>query len=181
MKMAMDGLDQPVDYINTHGTSTPIGDTKELEALRQVFEARNRIPAFNSTKSLTGHALGAAGAHEAIYSLLMMENDFICVSANIDELDPAADDMPIVLERQDDAGSAACSPTASASAAPTRRWSSSASTGSSDIQAPPPPPRLDLNGMAKGSVFFLSASVPRCLCGSPSTRPPPFSAGGCRL
>ena len=104
MKMAMDGLDQPVDYINTHGTSTPIGDTKELEALRQVFEARNRIPAFNSTKSLTGHALGAAGAHEAIYSLLMMENDFICVSANIDELDPAADDMPIVLERQDDAG-----------------------------------------------------------------------------
>ena len=104
MKMAMDGLDQPVDYINTHGTSTPIGDTKELEALRQVFEACNRIPAFNSTKSLTGHALGAAGAHEAIYSLLMMENDFICVSANIDELDPAADDMPIVLERQDDAG-----------------------------------------------------------------------------
>ena len=103
MQMAMDGLDQPVDYVNTHGTSTPVGDTKELEALRQVFETRNRIPAFNSTKSLTGHALGAAGAHEAIYSLLMMENDFVCASANVDELDPAADDMPIALERQDDA------------------------------------------------------------------------------
>ena len=103
MQMAMDGLDQPVDYVNTHGTSTPVGDTKELEALHQVFETRNRIPAFNSTKSLTGHALGAAGAHEAIYSLLMMENDFVCASANVDELDPAADDMPIALERQDDA------------------------------------------------------------------------------
>ena len=103
MRMAIDGIDQPVDYVNTHGTSTPVGDTKELEALREVFEARNRIPAFNSTKSLTGHALGAAGAHEAIYSLLMLENDFICISANIDELDPAAADMPIVLERQDNA------------------------------------------------------------------------------
>jgi len=103
MRMAMENLDQPVDYINTHGTSTPVGDTKELEALRQVFETRNRIPAFNSTKSLTGHALGAAGVHETIYSLLMMENNFLCISANVEELDPADADMPIVLERQDDA------------------------------------------------------------------------------
>jgi len=103
MRMAMEGLDQPVDYINTHGTSTPIGDTKELEALREVFQASNRIPPFNSTKSLTGHALGAAGVHETIYSLLMMENNFICASANVDELDPADTDMPIVRERQDDA------------------------------------------------------------------------------
>ena len=102
MRMAMDGLDQPVDYINTHGTSTPVGDVKELEALRDVFRTRNRIPAFNSTKSLTGHSLGAAGVHEAIFSLLMMEGGFICASANVDELDSAAEDMPIVLERQDD-------------------------------------------------------------------------------
>ena len=102
MKMAIDGLDQPVDYINTHGTSTPIGDVKELAAIREVFATRNRVPQFNSTKSLTGHPLGAAGVHEAIYSLLMMENDFICVSANIDELDEEADGMPIVLDRQDD-------------------------------------------------------------------------------
>jgi len=103
IKMAMETLDRPVDYINTHGTSTPVGDTKELEAIREVFGERNRIPLFNSTKSLTGHSLGAAGAQEVIYSLLMMENNFICASANVDELDPAADDMPIVLERKDDA------------------------------------------------------------------------------
>jgi 3-oxoacyl-[acyl-carrier-protein] synthase I len=102
MNMAMDSLDRPVDYINTHGTSTPVGDAKELEAIRGVFEKRNRIPWFNSTKSLTGHSLGAVGVQESIYSLLMMEERFICASANIDELDPAADDMPIVLERQDD-------------------------------------------------------------------------------
>ncbi len=102
MKMAIDGLDQPVDYINTHGTSTPIGDVKELAAIRDVFATRNRVPQFNSTKSLTGHPLGAAGVHEAIYCLLMMENDFICASANIDELDEEADGMPIVLDRQDD-------------------------------------------------------------------------------
>ncbi len=102
MKMAIDGLDQPVDYINTHGTSTPIGDVKELAAIRDVFATRNRVPQFNSTKSLTGHSLGAAGVHEAIYCLLMMENDFICASANIDELDEEADGMPIVLDRQDD-------------------------------------------------------------------------------
>ena len=102
MQMALDGIDHPVDYINTHGTSTPIGDAKELAAIREVFKTRNRIPQFNSTKSLSGHPLGAAGVHEAIYCLLMMENDFICASANIDELDEEADGMPIVLDRQDD-------------------------------------------------------------------------------
>ena len=101
MRMAIADLDRPVDYINTHGTSTPIGDLKELEAIREVFGGRNRVPAFTSTKSLSGHSLGAAGVHEAIYSLLMMAGGFISASANVDELDPAADDMPIVLERQD--------------------------------------------------------------------------------
>jgi len=103
MKMAMQGLDSPVDYINTHGTSTPIGDVTELQAIRDTFKDRNRIPFFSSTKSLTGHSLGATGVQETIYCLLMMENNFICASANVDELDPAAADMPIVLERQDNA------------------------------------------------------------------------------
>jgi 3-oxoacyl-[acyl-carrier-protein] synthase-1 len=103
MRMAMRDLDVPVDYINTHGTSTPIGDTKELEAIREAFADRDRIPFFSSTKSLTGHSLGATGAQEAIYCLLMMENNFICASANVDDLDPGAEGMPIVLERQDDA------------------------------------------------------------------------------
>ena len=102
LRMAIADLDRPVDYINTHGTSTPIGDLRELEAIREVFDGRDRVPAFASTKSLTGHSLGAAGVHEAIYSLLMMVGGFISASANIGELDPAADDMPIVLERQDD-------------------------------------------------------------------------------
>ena len=101
MALAMSTLDRSVDYINTHGTSTPVGDTKELEAIRVAFKDRNRIPFFNSTKSLTGHSLGAAGAQEAIYSLLMMNNGFICASANIENLDPAAADMPIVRERMD--------------------------------------------------------------------------------
>jgi len=103
MQLAIAELGQPIDYINTHGTSTPIGDVKELEAIREVFGSRNRVPAFSSTKSLTGHSLGATGVHEAIYSLLMMEGRFISASANVEELDPAAADMPIVLERQDDA------------------------------------------------------------------------------
>ena len=103
MRMAMRDLDVPVDYINTHGTSTPIGDTKELEAIREAFADRDRIPFFSSTKSLTGHSLGATGVQEAIYCLLMMENNFICASANVDDLDPGAEGMPIVLERQDDA------------------------------------------------------------------------------
>jgi 3-oxoacyl-[acyl-carrier-protein] synthase-1 len=103
MRMALATVDGPVDYINTHGTSTPIGDSKELTAIREAFADRNRIPAFNSTKSLTGHSLGAAGAQEAIYSLLMMQHDFICASANVDEPDEAVGDMPLVTERRDGA------------------------------------------------------------------------------
>jgi 3-oxoacyl-[acyl-carrier-protein] synthase-1 len=101
MRMALQTLDLPVDYINTHGTSTPAGDIKELEAIREAFKDRGRIPPFSSTKSLTGHSLGAAGVHEAIYSLLMMENNFIAASANVESLDPAAEGMPIALKRQD--------------------------------------------------------------------------------
>ncbi len=101
IKMAMADLDVPVDYINTHGTSTPVGDTQELKAIRKVFKDRNRIPSFSSTKSLTGHSQGATGVHEAIYSLLMMEHGFISASANVDDPDPELEDMPVVLERQD--------------------------------------------------------------------------------
>lgn len=101
MVNAMSTLDRPVDYINTHGTSTPVGDEKELGAIQVAFKDRNRIPYFNSTKSLTGHSLGAAGVQEAIYSLLMMDNNFICASANIENLEPAVGDMPIVRERMD--------------------------------------------------------------------------------
>lgn len=100
MNMALQGVES-VDYVNTHGTSTPVGDVKELAALRTVFGERNRIPAFNSTKSLTGHSLGATGAHEAIYTLLMMENNFISASANVENVDPEVGDMPLVTERQD--------------------------------------------------------------------------------
>ncbi len=103
MKLAMDTVDQPVDYINTHGTSTPVGDVKELDAIKEAFKDRNRVPHFNSTKSLTGHSLGAAGVQESIYSLLMMDNNFICESVNIEELEPAAIDMPVVRERMDNA------------------------------------------------------------------------------
>jgi 3-oxoacyl-[acyl-carrier-protein] synthase I len=102
MQMAMKDLDSPVDYINTHGTSTPIGDIKELEAIREVFKTHNRVPSFSSTKSLTGHSLGATGVQEAIYSLLMMENDFICASANVETPDDGVGDLPLVTERQDD-------------------------------------------------------------------------------
>jgi 3-oxoacyl-[acyl-carrier-protein] synthase I len=89
----------PVDYVNTHGTSTPIGDVVELRALREVFG--ERVPPISSTKSLTGHSLGAAGVHEAIYCLLMMQHNFVAASANIDELDPEAENMPIVRDRRD--------------------------------------------------------------------------------
>lgn len=99
MKRAIDGLNIPVGYINVHGTSTPVGDITELEAIREVFGAQ--VPAISSTKSLTGHSLGATGVHEAIYSLLMMENEFITASANIEDIDPGAADFPIVTERQD--------------------------------------------------------------------------------
>jgi len=99
MRMALKDVRPPVDYINPHATSTPIGDLKEIEAIREVFGAK--VPPIAATKSLTGHSLGAAGAHEAIYSLLMMNNGFICESANIATLDPAFADMPIVRERRD--------------------------------------------------------------------------------
>jgi len=100
MRQALAGLNVPVGYVNAHGTSTPIGDVKELEALREVFG--DSVPPISSTKSLTGHSLGAAGAQESIYSLLMMEHKFLAASAHIDEIDPAAADFPIILERQDD-------------------------------------------------------------------------------
>ncbi len=99
MRMALSGVKPPVDYINPHATSTPIGDVKEIEAIREVFG--DKCPAISATKSLTGHSLGAAGVHEAIYSLLMMNNGFICESANIENLDPAFADIPIVRERRD--------------------------------------------------------------------------------
>ena len=100
MQQAMATVDGDIDYINAHGTSTPVGDTKELEALRAVFGAGS-VPRVSSTKSLTGHALGAAGVNEAIYSLLMMEENFLSASANITRLDPGAEGIPIVRERQD--------------------------------------------------------------------------------
>jgi 3-oxoacyl-[acyl-carrier-protein] synthase I len=99
MRMALNGVKPPVDYVNPHATSTPVGDVKEIEALREVFG--DKCPPISATKSLTGHSLGAAGVQEAIYSLLMMKNGFICESANIENLDPAFADMPILRERRD--------------------------------------------------------------------------------
>ncbi len=98
MKLALEGVEGKIDYINTHGTSTPVGDVKELEAIREVFgeNGLKQSPAIASTKSLSGHALGAAGVNEAIYTLLMMENNFIAASANIETLDPAAEGLNIV-------------------------------------------------------------------------------------
>ncbi len=101
MRQALQGVDRPVDYLNPHGTSTPVGDQREMEAVRQVFG--DKVPYISSTKSLTGHSLGATGAQEAIYCLLMMQNRFICESANIEELDPAFADLPIVRKRIDNA------------------------------------------------------------------------------
>ncbi|HVV79873.1 MAG TPA: beta-ketoacyl-ACP synthase I [Pseudolabrys sp.] len=100
MKLALSTVKTPVDYINPHATSTPIGDIKEIEAIREVFGA-DKCPPIAATKSLSGHSLGAAGAQEAIYSLLMMQSGFICESANIEKLDPAMADMNIVRERRD--------------------------------------------------------------------------------
>jgi 3-oxoacyl-[acyl-carrier-protein] synthase-1 len=96
MRMALKDVHEPIDYINTHGTSTPVGDLKELEAITTVFGERGQLPAISSTKSLTGHSQGAAGVHEAIYTLLMMRDGFIAASANIEELEPAAGTLPIV-------------------------------------------------------------------------------------
>jgi 3-oxoacyl-[acyl-carrier-protein] synthase-1 len=100
MRQAMATVEGDIDYINSHGTSTPVGDLAELKAVRSTFG--EKIPAISSTKSLTGHSLGATGVQEAIYSLMMMENNFICASANVEELDPEAASVPIVRERQDD-------------------------------------------------------------------------------
>jgi 3-oxoacyl-[acyl-carrier-protein] synthase-1 len=97
--LATQGIEGPVDYINAHGTSTPLGDIVELEAIRAVFGAD--IPPVSSTKSLSGHSLGAAGVHEAIYSLLMLQHNFISGTANIEELDPKAEEMNIVQETRD--------------------------------------------------------------------------------
>ena len=99
MQMAMATANNSVDYINAHGTSTPVGDVTEIGAVKEMFG--DNIPAINSTKSLSGHSLGAAGVQEAIYSLLMMENNFICESANIENLDEAVAGVPVVRERQD--------------------------------------------------------------------------------
>ena len=101
MKMAMQDLDAPIDYINVHGTSTPVGDVKELGAIREVFG--DNTPAISSTKAMTGHSLGATGVQESIYSILMMRERFICESANIETLDPEFEDMPILRQRRDNA------------------------------------------------------------------------------
>ena len=101
MEMAMLNLNRPVDYINAHGTSTPIGDAKELMAIREVFKSKNYVPPFSSTKSLAGHSQGATGVQESIYSLIMMENNFIAASANVENPDEGVGDMPLVLERRD--------------------------------------------------------------------------------
>ncbi len=99
MRQAMETTEGSIDYINTHGTSTPVGDVKEIQAIREVFG--DHAPPISSTKSLSGHSLGAAGVHEALYSILMMHNDFIAGSANIDTLDPEVADMPIATQRID--------------------------------------------------------------------------------
>jgi 3-oxoacyl-[acyl-carrier-protein] synthase-1 len=100
MRQALETVHAPIDYINPHATSTPIGDLREIEAIRDVFG--DDVPTISATKSLTGHSLGAAGAHEAIYSILMMNNGFVCESAHIDEIDPVISDMPIARKRIDD-------------------------------------------------------------------------------
>lgn len=101
MRQALATVKCPIDYINPHATSTPVGDVKEIEALREVFGSGDKCPPISATKSLTGHSLGATGVQEAIYSLLMMQNGFICESAHIEELDPEFEDMPILRSRRD--------------------------------------------------------------------------------
>ncbi|MEP5764587.1 MAG: beta-ketoacyl-ACP synthase I [Halieaceae bacterium] len=103
MQQALGTVEGPIDYINAHGTSTPAGDMQELKAVKEAYTGAD-IPLVGSTKSLSGHSLGAAGVQEAIYSLLMMQGDFVAASANIENLDPEAAGMPIVLERKDSAG-----------------------------------------------------------------------------
>ena len=99
MQQALSTVDTPIDYLNTHGTSTPVGDVAEMKGVREVFG--DKAPAISSTKSLSGHSLGAAGVHEAIYCMLMMEGNFIAGSANIDELDPEVADLPIATKTQE--------------------------------------------------------------------------------
>jgi 3-oxoacyl-[acyl-carrier-protein] synthase-1 len=107
MELALAGFDgnkltDKVDYINAHGTSTPVGDVKELDAVRTVFGPRGHLPVVTSTKSLTGHSLGATGVQEAIYTIIMMQNKFIAASANIHTPDPAIGDIPVAQTRMDD-------------------------------------------------------------------------------
>jgi 3-oxoacyl-[acyl-carrier-protein] synthase-1 len=99
MRMALETVKTPIDYLNPHGTSTPVGDAREMDAVREVFG--DNIPLISSTKSLTGHSLGAVGAQEAVYCILMMQNGFACESAHIDEIDPAFADLPILRQRKD--------------------------------------------------------------------------------
>jgi 3-oxoacyl-[acyl-carrier-protein] synthase-1 len=99
MQMALEGVSAPIDYLNTHGTSTPLGDMIELDAVRTVFG--DAVPPTSSTKALSGHSLGAASVHEAIYCLLMMRDGFIAGSANIQNLDPKAEGFPLVRESRD--------------------------------------------------------------------------------
>ena len=118
MRQALATVEGDIDYINTHGTSTPVGDTKEIEAIREVFGTQT--PPIGSTKSLSGHSLGAAGVHEALYSLLMMQNDFIAASANIENIDPALADVNIATNASITLNLSALCPTALALAAPTQ-------------------------------------------------------------
>ena len=101
MQMALKNVGPKVDYINPHATSTPVGDVKEIEAIRAVFGDAGKCPPISATKSLTGHSLGATGVQESIYCILMMQNRFLCESANIETLDPAFEDMPILRQRRD--------------------------------------------------------------------------------
>ena len=101
MRMALEHVKHKVDYINPHATSTPVGDLKEMDAIRALFGNEDKCPPISATKSLTGHSQGATGVHESIYSILMMKERFICESANIDNLDPAFEDMPILRQRRD--------------------------------------------------------------------------------
>ena len=101
MRLALETVKEPIDYINPHATSTPIGDAKEMDAIRAVFGTGSKAPPISATKSLTGHSLGATGVQESIYCILMMQHDFLCESANIENLDPVFDDMPILRARKD--------------------------------------------------------------------------------
>jgi 3-oxoacyl-[acyl-carrier-protein] synthase I len=103
MRMALENVRQKIDYINPHATSTPVGDLKEMDAIRALFGNEDKCPPISATKSLTGHSQGATGVHESIYSILMMKHRFICESANIENLDPAFADMPILRQRRDNA------------------------------------------------------------------------------